>query len=488
MIVKPLRFGKAECMLKTSFHRGPGPVAMSIYARIFLPFVLALAAGAVGAWWLASALLADSLARRLEDQLGRAVAELASGRLPLSAELLDRLGALLGAELVPIPADASPEPAAETTVAFAALRLLEQSPEGGAGRFQRGDTAFSLVVRPVGPGLDPRYRALAAATALTEIDRASRRVGLLLGGAAVAGTLVLAWVAHRTARGITRPVGVIAVLAGRLATGDLGARARVEGARELVALGAAIERMAERLARYQAELAERNRLSALGELAARVAHEIRNPLTAIKLHAELLAETAQDPADRRRLESVLSEIRRLELVVASTLSLARPASGDLAAGDLNALVQSVADLLRPPLAHRRIVLECRLGPLPLAPLDGDRIKQVLLNLANNAADELPNGGLIRIETGLEAEGGGIWLAVEDSGPGLGRTGPAEVLRQGRSGKPHGLGLGLQICSEIAAAHGGSLRAEASPALGGARFVLSLPAGGIGLPTREGTLG
>ncbi len=416
---------------------------MTIYSRIFLPIVLALAAGATGAWWLATTLMTDSLTDRLEDQLGRAVAELASGRLPLSADLLDRLGALLDAEVRLVPANAGEEGATASAIVAAAARLLGHSPMGGAGHFHRGDTRYSLVVRPIDAGLDPRYRALAAATALTGIESASRRVARLLGWAALGGTLVLAWVAHRTARSINRPLGEIADLAGRLATGNLQARSRIEGARELVALGKAIEQMAERLARYQAQIAERNRLSALGELAARVAHEVRNPLTAIKLHVELLADTAQSPDDQRSLEAILNEINRLELIVSTTLSLGRPAGDDLVAGDLNALIETVAALLGPQLAHRRITLECHLQPLAPTFLNQNRLKQVLLNLVNNAADALPKGGRIWITTGPAPGGEGILLAVEDSGPGIAPTRQPGLIGSGRSDKPHGLGLGLQ---------------------------------------------
>jgi signal transduction histidine kinase len=458
---------------------------MSIYARIFLPFLAAVVVAASLAWGLATTLLADSLGGRLEAQLERAVAELAGGRLPLSADLLDRLGALVGAELLLIPRAGQ----ASGPVADAAARMLARTPAGGAARFLAGDAPYSLVVRPIAANLDPRYQALAAATPLTEVEQTSERVGRRLGAASLAGIAVLAWVAHRTARRITDPLAAIGELAGRLATGDLQARSRIEGPHELVALGGAIDRMAERLERYQAAIAQRNRLSALGELAARVAHEIRNPLTAIKLHAELLAESVQAPADRQALATVLNEIRRLELVVADTLSLARAGTLSRTDTDLSALAGDVAALLAPQLAHRGIALECRLPPLAPARLDPDRIRQVLLNLLSNAADELPEGGRIRVTT-AEEDGTTLLLTVEDSGPGLRPEGAA-----GRSGKPHGLGLGLAISREIAAQHGGRLHADASAALGGARFVLRLPRetgasprpGDAAVPSEAGTV-
>ena len=100
-------------------------------------------------------------------------------------------------------------------------------------------------------------------------------------------------------------------------------------------------------------------------------------------------------------------------------------------------------------------------------LDADRMKQVLLNLINNAADELEDGGEIRVSAGL-GDAGDLGIHVEDSGPGVQASAEA-------SSKPLGLGLGLKISREIVEAHGGELLVSKSPALGGARFTLSLPA-------------
>ena len=277
---------------------------MSMYGRVVLPYVLALVTGALMAWWLVTSLLSDSLTQRLEDQLERAVAELAAGRLPLSEDLLDRVGHLLGAELALLPATPSADDPGPSPLTTAALRVLGESPDGGASRIHRSGAPYSLVVRPIRAGVDPRYRALAAGTALTEVQQSSRRIAALLGAGVLTGTLLLAWAGHRAARAITVPITTLSELAARLATGDLRARVPVTGAPELVALGTSIERMADHLADYQSRLLEANRLSALGELAARVAHEIRNPLTAIKLHAELLRESTRDPAEHRSLDAI----------------------------------------------------------------------------------------------------------------------------------------------------------------------------------------
>ena len=450
-----------------------------IYVNIFLPLALSVAVGAMAAWWIAKTLVADTLQAQFEQQLGRTANLLAQTRLPLSPEILRRLGELLGAELLLLPSSGEDPGSDDHSRRAQARRVLEDWRTGEPRRGAHRD--YGLALAPIAPGLSGDARAIAAIAPLTEVDDASRQVALQLGGLALAGTLLVAWAAHWVARRMTRPLSELESQARRLSEGRLAARSAVSGPRELASLGGALNRMADQIQAYQQAVAERSRLAALGELAARVAHEIRNPLTAIKLHGELLAESAAGDADRRALATVLNEVRRLELVVANTLSLGRPGTGVLADADLNALVASVADLLRPQLAHRRIELECRLAPLAPAPLDGDRIKQVLLNLASNAADALPDGGRIRITTGPGADGAGLLLTVEDSGPGLAR---AEATVGSGSDKPHGLGLGLRICREIAAEHGGRLSAETSAALGGARFVLSLPGGGKAADSAE----
>jgi signal transduction histidine kinase len=449
---------------------------MSLYSRIFFPFVLSLMLGGAVAWWLATSLTTATLHGRLDDQLARAAAQLATGRLPLSEELTGRLGRLLGAEIVLVPAARGAPIAGMSDLGEAIRRLWAGSPLGGRARLHVGRTLYSVALQPVSPAVDQRFSAVAAAMPLTEVQRAARRVAALLGIAGLAGTLLLAWVAHLVARDITRPLGDLAGLAGRLATGDLGARVEIRGARELSQLGSAIDDMAARLARYQTEIAERNRLSALGEMASRIAHEVRNPLTAIKLRVELLAETAQDAGDQQSLAHILNEINRLELVVSATLSLASRSESRFVPTDLNGVVDAVTDLMRPQLAHRQIRLECRLHPVAQARLDADRLKQILLNLINNAADALPQGGIVRVTTEQATAEAELALSVEDSGPGVAAAQCAGLFERSASAKPHGLGVGLLISREIAELHGGSIGVERSAALGGARFVLRLPIG------------
>jgi two-component system sensor histidine kinase HydH len=267
-------------------------------------------------------------------------------------------------------------------------------------------------------------------------------------------------------------------MAERIADGDREVRAAIKPADELGALGAALNRMAERLAAYEHEIAEQNRLSALGEMAARIAHEIRNPLMAIKLHLELLQESVTGP-DRDRVARLLEEIRRLELIVSSSLSMVRPASLKLTETDLNDIIDSVAGLMNRQLEHHGIELLFDRGNLPPIPLDAASVKQVLLNLINNAVANLPGGGTIRMSSTMAPDERYVLLRVEDTGPGICESEWKTIFsgpRQSRSREEitGSLGLGLIVCQELIELHGGHINVDRAPILGGARFSIYFP--------------
>jgi signal transduction histidine kinase len=238
---------------------------------------------------------------------------------------------------------------------------------------------------------------------------------------------------------------------------------------EIEALAGALNRMAARLEDSERELVEHHRLAALGELAARVAHEIRNPLTAIKLQIELLAEQSTGAA-RTKLEALLEEVRRLELVVSTALAAGQPAKLAMRDDDLSRIAGEVSALVRPQLEHRHITLATSFCPAARAPLDASRIKQVLLNLIANASDAMPAGGDLRIST--DRHDGCVELVVEDSGPGLP---DAQRERLATGDGATGSGIGLRLSRELVTLHRGALAADASPMLGGARFTVRLPA-------------
>jgi signal transduction histidine kinase len=190
------------------------------------------------------------------------------------------------------------------------------------------------------------------------------------------------------------------------------------------------------------------------------------------MQLQLLGDDIED-ASGSRLAPIMDEVRRLELIVSSSLQLGHPEKLDRRRLDLNGLVREVLRLTEPQFQHRRIdILERLQEELPPVLLDGDRVKQILLNLLTNAMDELGSGGTVRITTATEDDGF-VALVVEDSGGGVPLSQREGLFEQSESTKSTGFGLGLRVTAELVEAHGGSI-AVADSDLGGARFLIRFP--------------
>jgi len=240
-----------------------------------------------------------------------------------------------------------------------------------------------------------------------------------------------------------------------------------------------------------AALHESKKLASLAVVASGVAHEIRNPLTAIKArlftHQKRLANGSPEAEDT---EFIAEEIGRLERIVREFLQFARPGDPLLAPVSPAELLGEVRDLLAPQLAKSSI--ELSLADAVATPVRADRqqIKQVLINLVRNAAESIGHDGRITLHArqGRVGFGGRVWdavtLEVKDTGPGI----PAEVQRQlfdpFFTTKASGTGLGLSIAARIVEKHGGALRFSTSAK--GATFRLVLPVAAPDVQATEGS--
>ncbi len=426
----------------------------------------------VVAWAIALYLLTSAIDRRLDAQLENATSILAEGAFPFSPDLIGRLDRIIEARIVLLDESGAIGLSTGDDAINNALRSVADKVTGLRGE----DVAFVTVsadnipwrsaVRRLQPTRDDRYHYVVAAASLSATRQVARDSALFLAVAMFLAASVLAWIGSYFTHSITRPITDLAHMADRIAEGERDVSTVIDESNEIGVLARALSGMATKLEEYETELARQSRLSGLGDLAARMAHEVRNPLTAIKMQLQLLEERLED-TDGARVQKVLEEIRRLELIVESTLVLGGPLNLKLLPVDPAALIAEVVELLRPALSHRGIELNNALGVLPTAAMDSDRMKQVLLNLINNAADELPQGGVIRICGGIT--GGFLEISVEDSGPGIDELRAAE-----QSAKPFSLGLGLTISREIVDRHGGEFLIGESTELGGARFTVRLP--------------
>jgi two-component system sensor histidine kinase PilS (NtrC family) len=218
------------------------------------------------------------------------------------------------------------------------------------------------------------------------------------------------------------------------------------------------------------------RLADLGEVAAGLAHELRNPLASISGCVELLrGAQGLSAEDGRVLGIVLRETGRLDALLTRFLEFSRPTPPSRRPADLAAVAAETLDMFAADPIAAGLALERALVPTP-ALLDPDQLRQVVLNLLSNAAQalrEAGKGGRIRVACRPDA-GGGAVLTIEDDGPGMAADVATRVLTPFFTTKAKGTGLGLAVVQRIVDAHGGSVSLHSAPGEG-ARFVIRLPA-------------
>jgi signal transduction histidine kinase len=238
-------------------------------------------------------------------------------------------------------------------------------------------------------------------------------------------------------------------------------------------LATACQRNAQASRRREKQMLRAEQMMAIGQVAAGVAHELRNPLTSIKglIQVNLREAVARGfPSDD--LAIIEHEIRRMERTLQTFLDFARPPKPDFKPLDLQEIVQRVVSLVAGRARKQNVALRSTCDRQTTVSADQDQLQQLLLNLVLNALDAMPDGGDINVEI-LVPRDGFVEVVLRDSGPGI----PAEVLpkvfESFVSSKETGVGLGLPVSLRIAENHGGTLHAYNHPG-GGACFVLRLP--------------
>ncbi len=447
----------------------------SLYLRLILTLLGPLLIAMAAAWAIGVGIVTDTLEQRLVGQLRNAASVLATSGIPYTPEVLRRLASVQQSDFVLLDRGGKVVVTTSGKVGDAiAASLAERQPWPSTETRRLEIPVQSIAVyQPIDASEEPRYSALVAVAPLGDAAAAAASAARWLGLAMLAATALLGAVLLALVRNITRPLAQLSAFADRIAAGERQHRLDLPRADEIGALGESLNTMMLRLGDYESRLASRSRMSALGEMSARLAHEIRNPLTGLKLHLQLLAERV-DRREAGRVDRLLTEVQRLELLVSSTLLLGAEQPLDPELTRLRPLIAEVLDLMGPSLAHLGVRVDSRCDEHLEARVDRGRVRQALLNLIVNAADAMPQGGDLRISAGQDAEASRVRIVVEDSGPGLAEEVRVRLSDSAVSTKPFGLGLGMTVCREVAAAHGGELQMERSRDLGGACFALAFP--------------
>ena len=284
-----------------------------------------------------------------------------------------------------------------------------------------------------------------------------------------AGVAVAAGFAWYLSRRITSPVLALSRAADEIAAGKYDVDVpKVPGGGEIGQLAGRFREMAARLA--QAEQLERNFLMS-------VSHELRTPLTAIRGHVEALREgvVTDDEMRTASLTVISAEAERLERLVGDVLDLAKLGAHRFTVlreeVEMERLVERAYVAFSEEARRRGIDYRQTVAAKPVIISDGDRVLQIISNLLSNAFRWTPDGG--RIEVELSATDGTVYVAVDDSGPGIPPVERERIFRPFWSRDGGGTGLGLAIARELAAALGGRIRLETSSEQG-SRFELVLP--------------
>ncbi|MEJ2086203.1 MAG: ATP-binding protein, partial [Acidobacteriota bacterium] len=238
-----------------------------------------------------------------------------------------------------------------------------------------------------------------------------------------------------------------------------------------------LTRQKRRRAEEASRLAHTDQLASLGQLAAGLAHEIKNPLAGIHGALEILREdSSANQSNAELYDEMISELDRVNDTLQSLLRSARPSTVRLAKVDLTQLIREVHKLMAPGLRRQEVRLELDIETEALeVQADSAKMRQVLINLVQNAADAMADGGgtvTIRA-TRLPGEVGGTIVAVQDNGPGIPEDQLGKIFEPFFTTKFTGTGLGLAIARSLVEQHGGSLEVE-STAGQGTTFYIVLP--------------
>jgi signal transduction histidine kinase len=289
---------------------------------------------------------------------------------------------------------------------------------------------------------------------------------------ALAAWLVPPWVGWPSVLSLSVLVGVPAVSLGHVAERERHARDQVER------LNDELKGTLERLQATQQELLVSERMATVGRLSLKVAHEVRNPISAIELNAELLGEiidgrSAADIEEARGLVGAIrDQVTALDALTEEYLAFARFPRSHFEEESINDLLNELADFVRPVATRQGLLVRVETDPaIPMMQIDPALLRQAVMNLVKNAFEALSAGGEVTIASRLD--GDAVDITVCDTGPGIAPDVAKRLFEPFFTTKPQGTGLGLGIARQITEEHGGQLSWQRDQPRG-AVFTIRLP--------------
>ena len=297
-------------------------------------------------------------------------------------------------------------------------------------------------------------RALVQVQGIVETER--RVLWAIITLALIAG-LVASWLISRS---LARPLNELRQAMAVVGAGDLDHVIEPRSRDEIGELARSFARMTERLRQSHAQLIQSEKLASIGQMAAAVAHGLRNPLASLRAAAQLARHRVDAPAAREQLNAIVEQVDRLDLRITHLLAFSRPAPFHPLRESVRQLVEGALGGVSQLLRERRVELAVNLPPtLPDVRVDPMRLEQTLTEIVSNALDAMPDGGQLGIGGQREpsdAGADGVTLAITDSGKGIPPEVLANVCEPFFTTRPEGTGLGLAIAKRYVEETGGRL--------------------------------
>jgi len=288
------------------------------------------------------------------------------------------------------------------------------------------------------------------------------------------GVLLSAVIGVLIARSISHPLRKFTWGIRAVARGDFEHQIKIKAKGEIKDLANALNDMIQQLRRLkhlEEELRRKDRLAALGELAAGVAHEIRNPLVIIKNSAQILEDRFHGQNDNKELtQYIIEETDRLNRVVTSFLDFARPQKSNLEISQITPIIDRTLQMTNMEISknHVKVVKNFQKN-LPSVMADAEQMHQVFLNLILNAISAMPNGGRLEIKTAVKRDANKnmklMEISFSDTGYGISKSSTDKVFNPFFTTKPEGTGLGLAIAHKIIENHHGTIKVESQESKG-----------------------
>ena len=296
---------------------------------------------------------------------------------------------------------------------------------------------------------------------MEEIAAAKRTLTLYMFGIAILVTGLVSFISHRIGKTITDPIQDLVGFTNKVAGGNLDEQCELKTYDEIGDLAAAFNQMTQELKQSRDKLIQAERLATAGKMATSFAHEIRNPLSSMRMLSQLLQQKPElTEAQRQSLHYILEEIERVDTIVKGMLDFARPTSLKPVQQPLEPLLKDVLALMKANLTHHKIELQLDFTPdLPEFEFDSDKIKQAFMNVVLNSMEAMPQGGILTVSTAKLDDG--VSIEVTDTGIGIPETDMPHLFEPFFTSKDKGTGLGLANVRRIVDEHGGTVTIEST---------------------------